>query len=224
MANRGDTQFFYTPHDRSTLVDCTFVVDSTNGNGFGVRTLKNSARISSVFMKTSATPGKAANGLTNPNPANGYINVTLQDNYNTYLGGFSGSVSPVSGTPISISGGLTPGVVYVITSLGTSTQANWQVVGLPSYIQAAVGVSFVCTSATAGTGTGVVESTVYSALDHIEVIGDSNLMNSVGPNITGKGVGMTINMACYHGGALGAPANGAVIGLAFYLNNTAFGV
>lgn len=224
MSNRRDIQFTYNPHNKATLLDCSFIVDPTNGNGFGVRALKKSGRVSSVFMHTSATPGKADNGLTNPNPANGYISVTLQDNYNAYLAGFSGFVSPISGTPISISAGLSAGVVYVITSLGTSTQANWQAIGLPSYIKAAVGVSFVATTGTAGTGTGVVESTVYSAADHIEVIGDSNLMNSNGSNVQGAGIGMTLNLACYHGGALGAPASGAVIGLAFYLNNSAQGV
>lgn len=288
MANRRDIQFTYNPHNKATVLDCSFVVDSTNGNGFGIRSLKKSGRISSVFMNTSAAFtgtthtstsvtgiasgtanlkvgmrvsgsgitagtviasivdsgsitlsaatssstttsisyfGIATNGLVNPNPAAGYIAVTLQDNYNVYLGGYAGFVSPLSGTPISISTGssLTAGVVYVIVSVGTTTQAQWQAVGLPSYVKAAVGVSFVA-SATSGSGTGAVESTVSAGVDHIEVIGDANLMNSTGANVQGFGVGMTVLMACYKNTALTAPTAGSVIGLNFYLNDTNQGV
>lgn len=48
--NRGH---FYVPHVRPVLLDCNFTVDSTNGNGFGVRSLKGQG-IASVFMNTSA--------------------------------------------------------------------------------------------------------------------------------------------------------------------------
>jgi hypothetical protein len=48
--NRGH---FYAPHVRPVLVDCNFVVDSTNGNGAGTRNLKGQG-VQSVFMNTSA--------------------------------------------------------------------------------------------------------------------------------------------------------------------------
>lgn len=224
MSNRRDIQFMYSPHNKPTVLDCNFIVDAANGNGFGIRSLKKSGRVSSVFMHTSSTPGVADNGLTNPNPLAGYINVTLQDNYNTYLGGYSGFVSPISGTPVLVTAGLALHQMYVITLVGTTTQAQWQTLGLPSYIKAAVGVSFIAKTATAGVGSGVVETTVTSGIDHIEVVGNSNLMNSTGSNVQGKGIGMTLNLACYAAGVLTAPADGSVIGLNFYLNNSAQGV
>lgn len=225
MSNRRDIQFFYSPHNKSTLLDCNFVVDSTNGNGFGLRSLDKGGRIATAFMHTTVTPGTASNGQVNPNPASGLIVVTLQDNYNDYRGGFSGFVSPLSGTPISISTGssLTAGVAYVIASLGTTTTAQWHTVGVPSFITPAVGVSFIA-AATSGSGTGVVESTVSAGFDHIEVIGDVNLMNSTGPTVLGGGTGMQFILACYKNTALTAPADGSVIGLAFYMNNSAQGV
>lgn len=228
MSNRRNIQFTYTPHNKATILDCSFVVDSTNGNGFGIRSLKKSGRIASVFMNTSVTPGVASNGQVNPNPIAGLIQVTLQDNYNAYLGGYSGFAAPVSGTPITISTGssLTAGHVYIIVSLGTTTQAQWQAVGLSPSIKAAVGVSFIAT-ATSGSGTGVVEApaTAGSNIDHIEVIGDANLMNnSLGATIAGGGIGMIFQLACYKANALTAPAAGTVIGLNFYMNDSAQGV
>lgn len=226
MSNRRDIQFMYSPHNKATVLDCSFVVDSANGNGFGIRSLKKSGRVSSVFMHTSSTPAKASNGLLNPNPLAGYINVTLQDNYNAYLGGYSGFVSPISGTPINVTAGLTLHKLYVIVSVGTTSRAAWTTLGLPSYITPAVGVSFIAATASAGSGTGVVEAiaTAGAGIDHIEVVGDSNLMNSTGANVQSLGVGMTINLACFAGGVLTAPADNTVIGLNFYLNNSAQGV
>lgn len=259
MSNRRNIQFTYNPHNKATLLDCSFVVDSTNGNGFGIRSLKKSGRISSVFMHTTQTPGTASNGILNPNPASGYIMVNLQDNYNTYLAGFSGQVCPLSGS--SISSGMTAGVAYVIVTLGNTSLAQWQVAGLPAYITPAVGVSFIA-KATSFTGTGRVQAIAAagSGISHIEVVGDSNLSNSNGANVQGQGVGMQIILACFGasgsvavtsgtsgnavtlnagttleatgGGtvavtvsnALVAPADNTVIGLSFYLNDSAQGV
>lgn len=222
MSNRRDIQFHYSPHNKATVLDCSFVVDSTNGNGLGIRSLKNSGRIASVYMHTSSTPAAG-----NPNPAAGLIVVTLQDNYNRYLGGYGGFVSPVSGTPISISGSavMTIGQAYVIVSLGTTTQAQWVAAGLSSNILAAVGVSFIAKITGGGSGTGVVESVVASGVDHIEVVGDANLMNnSLGASVVGGSYGMEIIMGCYLDTTLTAPGNGTVIGLNFYMNNSAQGV
>ena len=289
------------PHNKGTVLDCSFIIDHTNGNAFGVRSLKTSGRIASVFMHTSpaattftsvfasgvtlitvssvlnlrvggtvtdsTTSGNIPGGTTisaiypgtsqvllsqatagasaaspgdtlsfaataalagNPNPASGLIVVNLQDNYNTYLGGYSGFVSPVSGTPISISGSsvLTIGAVYTIVSLGTSTQANWVAAGLAANITAAVGVSFIAKITGGGTGTGQVEAPAsgFSGIDHIEVIGDANLMNSNGVHVLGAGNGMQLILACLFEGALTAPADGTVIGLNFYMNDSMQGV
>jgi hypothetical protein len=112
---------FYSFYNRPVWFDCNFIVDSTNGNGLGIRTLKG-AGVRNVFMNTSATPAKGAGGYLNPNPAAGYAIIQLHNNYNRYAGGFSGVAAPVSGSSIAInSTSLTPGNPYVITSVGHAT-------------------------------------------------------------------------------------------------------
>jgi hypothetical protein len=158
----------------------------------------------------------------------GLIVVRLQDNYNTYLGGYAGFASPLTGVNISISGSgvLVVGQPYVIVSPGSSSQANWGAMGLPADIVPAVGVSFLASAAGSGTGSGVVQgiNPNGSGIDHIEVIGDSNLMNSTGAQVIGQGNGMEFILACYAGGQVTAPTDGTVIGLNFYMNNSAQGV
>lgn len=227
MSNRRDLQFFFTPHNKPTLLDCSFTVAATNG--LGITGLDQGGRISNVFMNTSTTPGTAANGQVNPNPQAGVIIVNLQDNYNKFLGVDSSIQSPLTGTNISISGSavMTVGKVYVITALGTTTQAQWQTAGLSSAIQAAVGVSFIAAITGGGTGTGVVQATVAAGagIDHVEVAGSATLMNnSLGATIIGAGIGMQIILQCYKNGVLTAPTAGSLIGLSLYLNNSAQGV
>src|ERR1017187_1512896 len=55
MSNRRDIQFTFNPHNKATILDCNFVVDAANGNGDGIRSLKQSGRIKSVYMNTSAS-------------------------------------------------------------------------------------------------------------------------------------------------------------------------
>lgn len=112
---------FYSFFNRPVWFDCNFIVDSTNGNGLGIRSLKG-AGVRNVFMNTSATPAKGNGGYLNPNPAAGYAIIQLHNNYNKYAGGFSGVAAPVSGSSLAInSTALTPGNPYVITSVGHAT-------------------------------------------------------------------------------------------------------
>ena len=169
MANRNFANGgkIYAMEVKPVLVSCNFIVDSTNGNGLGIRSLKGPL-VKSVYMHTSATPAAG-----NPNPASGIILVQLQDNYNRYLGGFSGQVSPVSGTPLTATVNHT---AYVIVSLGTATLAQWQAVGLPKGVKPAVGAAFIATASATIGGSAAVEATASagSAVDHIEVLGDPN--------------------------------------------------
>jgi len=148
-----------------------FIVDSTNGNGLGTRSLKSNGYVQSVFMHTTQTPG-VVSGITNPNPASGYALVTFKNNFNRYLGGFSGQIIPTTSNTTT---SLTAGNVYVITSLGTTTTANWQTVGLPQGLTPAVGVSFVATASTSITGSGTVGLPGVATATQVCVIGDPNL-------------------------------------------------
>lgn len=55
MANRNYASAgkLYTGHVKPVLIDCNFIVDSTNGNGLGIRSLKG-PYVQNVFMNTSA--------------------------------------------------------------------------------------------------------------------------------------------------------------------------
>lgn len=212
--NRGH---FYCPHVRPVLVDCNFIVDPTNGNGFGVRALKGQG-VASLFMHTSATPRRASNGQLNPNPVSGVIQVQFTDQFMRYFGGFAGFIPPV-GTPVTST---VSNAINVIVVLGTATLAQWLAVGLPPGIVPAVGVAFIATSsAVIGGGAEVAPAaTGYSGIDHIEVVGDPNLTINPIPVGGSPNVGGFIQMACLFEGALTAPAPGTAIGLSFYLSQS----
>jgi hypothetical protein len=214
MANRNWASGgkVYQMHVSPVLIDCNFVVDSTNGNGLGIRSLKGPT-VTNVFMNTSATPG-SNNGVTNPNPEAGIIVVQLQDTYNRSLGGYSATVTPVGSSGTAT----TAGVPAVITSLGTATLAQWQAVGLPIGITPAVGVAFIPTSSATigGSATVAPPAAAGTGITNIETIGDPNLTMS---NTTGK-FGTQIILQCMKNGTLTAPANNSVISLSFMLNNS----
>jgi len=122
---------FYSNIVRPVKIDCNFVVDSSNGNGLGIRSLKSNGFVRNVFMHTSATPGTNDNYL-NPNPAAGYALIQMKGNYNAYLGGFTGFVSPVTGSNIQIASSsvLTDGVPYIITAVGAAVAPSFTVVAV----------------------------------------------------------------------------------------------
>ena len=192
----------------SLLFGCNMVVDSTNGNGLGYRNLKG-AGIAKAYMHTSATPAAG-----NPNPEAGLVWVQLAQAYSGYITGFGGTVSQLSGTPINITSGVVQGLPYVIVSLGTTTAAQWQAIGLPVGVVPAVGVSFVASVTGNGVGTGVVEAPASggAGVAYFDVIGDPNL--SANPSVGGA----WILTRCMSGGSIATPADGSVIGLNFSMN------
>jgi hypothetical protein len=209
----------YSPHVKTVLIDCNFVVDSTNGNGLGIRSLKG-PYVANVFMYTSATPAPGS-----PNPVAGTIVVQLQDNYNGSLSGFKALVSPVSGTALQIdNSALVAGTAYIITTLGDATAAQWQALGVPAGVVPAVGVSFVASSVGAGPATSLsrvmATAATGSGIMSIETVGDPNL--SIAPDPTknqGFGAQFILRARAY-GGAIAAPADGTVISLGFYLRDS----
>jgi len=216
-------------HVKPVLLDCNFVVDSTNGNGLGIRSLKG-PNIQNVFMNTSATPGIGNSNpatpsviVTNPNPAPGTILIQLMDNFMRSFSGFNSNVSPVSGTPLTAT---TAGTPVIIVSLGTSTPAQWYAVGLPLGLTPAVGLSFVPTvSATIG-GSAAVEVTAAAGtgISTIETVGDPNLSINPLPSANqGFGAQLILQTRNYSG-VITAPANDSVISLAMYLSDSSIQV
>lgn len=182
---------FYSNVAKPVEIDLNFIVDSTNGNGLGIRSLKSNGYVKNVFMHTTQTPG-TNNGVLNPNPASGYALIELAGNFNKYLGGFTGFVTPVStSTKIDNGATLTVGNPYVITILGNATAAQWTTVGVPAGVTPAVGVSFIAIATGAGSGntsTSRVQIPTTSGISVIEVIGDaSQSMNN--SNVAANGGG-----------------------------------
>lgn len=110
----------------------------------------------------------------------GKYRLRLDDNYMKLLMVNARMQSPV-GSPV-VAGSLSPGSVYQIISLGTSTQANWVTAGVPEGIEAAVGVTFLCAATSSGTGTaGLLGS---SGVMNVEIMGNNANMLQYSP---GKG-------------------------------------
>lgn len=209
LANRNFANSrIYTGHVMPVLLDCNFVVDSTNGNGLGIRNLKG-PYVKGVRMHTSAS---LPSGIVT-NPATGVILVTLEDNYNRYYGGFSGQIAPV-GTPVTST---TANVAYVITTLGTATSAQWVAAGLPARYTPQIGTTFIAAATGTIGGSAAVApiATTGSGIDHIEIVGDPN--TTLAPT---DGKGGHIVLQCFLSNAETAPANGTVISLSFYLSNS----
>lgn len=224
MANRSWASGgkIYSGHIQPVLLDCNFVVDSANGNGLGIRSLKG-PYVQNVFMHTSASPGLGnANPASpavqplNPNPAAGYIVVQMQDAFMRTLASFDAIVNPVG----SSSNSVTANNVYILTSLGTATNAQLQAAGIPSATTPAVGIAFVAASTGALPGSATAAPTAPSGIARMYGVGDSNV--SLNPYlISSQGYGAQIIIECRnYSDAVAAPADGTVINLNFLLSNS----
>lgn len=161
-------QALYTNVCKPITVNLNFIVDSANGNGLGIRSLKSNGYVRNVFMHTTASPGTNDNA-TNPNPVAGYALIQFKNNFNYYLGGFNGQISPLASTSLTSTTAHSP---YVITSLGTTTLAQWQTAGLPMGLTPAVGQSFIALATGAIGGTGTVGAPGVPTNLAVSVIGD----------------------------------------------------
>jgi hypothetical protein len=161
----------YTNVTKPLVVWCNFIVDSTNGNGWGVRSVKSNGYIEAVFMYTAETPGKQG-AYTNPiTVAGGNCLIIFKNNFNYYLGGFQGQIiAPTSTSTTST----TAGHAYQITSLGTTTLAQWQAAGLPLGFTPAVNQAFIATATGSIGGTGTVGLPAPIAAFGLTVCGDPN--------------------------------------------------
>jgi hypothetical protein len=163
MPNAGH---FYSNVAKPVEIDLNFVVDSTNGNGLGIRSLKSNGYVKNVFMHTTSTPAAGS-----PNPAAGIAMIQLQGNFNKYLGGFSGFVSPLTGSALTST---ISGDAYVIISLGTTTLAQWQAAGVTPGLTPTVGMAFIAKQTASIGGTGTVKLPGVSGITSVEVVGDTN--------------------------------------------------
>ena len=207
---------FYSNLVRPVEIDLNFIVDSTNGNGLGVRSVKSNGYVKNVFMHTSAP----LTGSGNPNPAVGYAIIQLQGNFNRYIGGFGGAQAPLTSTSTT---SLTANNPYVITSLGTTTLAQWQAAGLPLGFVPAVGSAFIAAASASIGGTGTVGIPAASAVLSIQVVGDPNqeIANS---NSAANG-GMQL-MVSFIGDAdsLVTPSNNSVVAMTIKLDQSSVNV
>jgi len=186
----------------------TSITDTLGGTVNGSLIALTGAVTLSAATTSNSQPISSSNGI-----APGYILVRFSDEYNRYTDGFSGQVSPLSGS--SITSGLVVGQPYVIVSVGSSTPAQWQAAGLPSDQVPAVGQTFFA-AATSISGGGAVQGSSVSGIDHIEVVGDPN--STLASTTPGKGGYMILQ--CLFEGVPTAPTDGTVIGLDFQMSNS----
>lgn len=268
------------------VVTCNFVVDSTNGNGLGLRSLKSNGYVESIFMNssaaftgtshtsvlidgiasgtsslkvgmpvqgsgipigatiaaivssgsinlsvatTSSTTGSITyQGAGSNNPLAGFAEVTFKNNFNYYLGGFSGFVSTVSGSALKVDNSvLSRGQAYTITTLGNSTLADWQSIGFRPGFVPAVGSNFIASTVgvpgEANTSTSRVMVPKASGILCIEAMGDPNqTMNNssiaanAGANVIVQFLAPTLSTNAYGQPMIPtAPQNGSVVGMTF---------
>lgn len=217
MANRNfPNNKLYQFEIQPVLLNCRFIVDSTNTNGFGVRTLQGSG-ISRLYMHTTQTPAAGS-----PNPASGLILVQLEDMYAQVLQIGASFLSPSTGSNLTSTVSSVPNT---ISALGTTTLAQWRTAGLPVGITPAVGVSFIPLAGAAIGGTGTVILAGASGVDHIEACGlpNTSIISPVPLQVrqaAGSQVGGEIVLQALLNGTRTAPADGTTIQLSFLLSNS----
>lgn len=207
MANRNWlSNKMYQMEAYPVLVSATFTVDSTAPAGV---TSLAGGTVKAVWMHSSAP------SASNPNPVAGVIQIRLQDNYSKLLGMSVCLQEPLSGTPLT---SVSLGVPYAITSVGTTTLAQWQAKGLPVGVTPAVGVMFVATAAGALGGTGEVQTGLDVQAPEVSVAGvaNANLQNSNSP-VNG---GAIVNLITRASGAVTALRDGTVVRVNLYLSNS----
>jgi hypothetical protein len=224
MANRNWSNGgkIYAMHVKPAFLNATFTVAQSNGAG---QTGLLGSAIGQVFMHTSGTKA-TYKGVTN-NVAAGYAQVFMAPNFNTFLRCSATISAPLTGTNVPVTSALTVGQAYVITTVGTTTTAQYQALGLQAGITPAVGVAFIASSATPTSGTGQVQTPTASSAgtNTIEIIGSpSTTLTNLAQPTNGGGyvilrfVGPT-SSAVTTPIAI-QPADGAQIRLEFLFNDS----
>lgn len=205
---------FYTNVVNPKSVFVNFTVAATNG--LGVTSLKSNGYVEYVFMHTSTTPTASINGITNPNPANGFAVVKFKNNFNYFLGVRGSVVAPATSTTTTST---TANVAAIITALGTATLAQWQAVGLPLGFTPAVGQSFIATATQSIGGSATIGVAGVSNVGAISLVGEPNAMVSnlsISPNAGAQAMLLFQDFA----GAAVAPTAGSIVRLEFFYDGS----
>lgn len=162
-------------------------------------------------VSSFSAPDVATSGITRL--TTGIYTIKFNESFGGYMG-FNWNVDPgVTGSAIA-AGSLVTGTQYQITTLGTTTQANWVTAGLNTNYTAAVGVPFTAVGTTSGNGTATAVS--KSSVASIEVVNPTALLRGTNP---GTGALMTIQTLDF-ANALVDPADGSVIYFEFIFKNS----
>lgn len=196
----------YSKHGKPVILDVQIPIGATGAVG----TLVGGAGISSIARNAA-----------------GIYQVNLLNPYAKFLGMKSDIRSPNSGSDVLVaSAGTVSGTTYVITTVGTTTTAAWQTLGLRVGITPAVGVAFKATATTTAAGTGAVQVPLAtgSGLQSIELVGNPNL--TINPIGVGAGLPYFI-FRCLAATGAGTttlvatdPADGSTLELEIYLSDS----
>lgn len=103
----------------------------------------------------------------------GQYQIQLEDNYNDLIQIIPSLRSPITGSAVT-AGSFVAGTPYQITTLGTT---NYNAIGLPAGVVAAIGVTFVASGVGAGTGTATAIGN--SGIACVEAISGSAASNAL---------------------------------------------
>ena len=198
---------YYGNLSKTCDVNLNFIVDPANGNGLGVRSVKSNGYVANVFMHTTAP----LTGSGNPNPAAGYLMVQFRNNFNKYIGGFAGVIPPLGASGVTST---TAGLPYVITSLGTTTLAQFQANGLPAGLTPTVGQTYIATATGALGGTGTLGTAGTSTVSGLAIIGDPNQTIANSQNSQNGGAIVILEFLSSSLANV-TPATGSVVGMTF---------
>ena len=210
MANRSYYQRMFSLHAMPVFIDVRFAIGATGAVG----TIKGTG-ISAVTRLAAGT-----------------YKIQFQDNYYRLFSSTAQLVSP--GTGSTAVGSITPGNVYTILTLGTTTTAQWVTAGVPVGITPAVGVSFLAAATSSGTGT--VSSPSSSGIANVEIVGDvqttlapAGIANSSGVSSNGGYIIVQTLQPQQTGTTTAAtpvslvaadPASGSALTMSFVLSNS----
>jgi hypothetical protein len=199
MANRA---FF--PRLNSLVENLTFIQGSFSvGSSGAVSALKGNGVTSVTHQQT------------------GVYGIVLDDQYNKLMDAVV-DIIETSDTAATIASGLTAAAVYVITTVGDASAADWLKVGVPAGVTPAVGLAFAAAATGSGNATtarvgAVIATSTANSLTFGLVGGSPDLALSK-MNSGGSSVFFTCRLAST--GALADPVSGSRILFSLSLRNS----